>query len=66
MAPTAAAWRSLAALPADTDTLVFGPDGQTVQALSGTQTVLGVWRLGSGSWVRSQTLPVEISFGSSG
>jgi hypothetical protein len=59
-------WQRLETLPSGTDTLVFANDGSSAQALSGDQTVLGVWQLTEQvRWIQTQSLPVQISFGSS-
>jgi hypothetical protein len=61
------AWRSLAAPPAHTSTLVFGSAGK-VDALVVDDTVFTDWALarGSGRWVSTQIINVPIEFGSSG
>jgi hypothetical protein len=52
--------------PADSQTAVFSTDVNSPEAVAGSRTVMTVWNLESGSWVKGQTLPVQISFGSSG
>jgi hypothetical protein len=64
--PGTAGWHELAAPPAGTTTVAFGP-GRTVEALAAGRTVLTVWRLenGSGTWAKNQVLHVAIQYGSS-
>jgi hypothetical protein len=59
-------WTALPAPPPATQTAVFATDSAGPQLLAGNRTVMTVWNLGSGSWVKGQDLPVQISFGSSG
>jgi hypothetical protein len=60
-------WRSLAVLPASTQSLVPGP-GASVQALAAHQTKLTVWTRGQGpaGWARGQVVNVPVPYGSSG
>ncbi len=60
-------WRSLATLPADTQSLVPGP-GSGIEALAAHQTKLTVWALGQApaGWAREQVVNVPIPYGSSG
>jgi hypothetical protein len=58
-------WSALPDPPAATQTAVMRSGPDTPQVLSGDRTVLTVWNLEGGSWVKGQALPVQISFGSS-
>ncbi len=61
-------WRAMPPPPTGTATVAFGPTtASTVEALAAHLSTLTVWSLdsGSGQWVKTQSLPVQIEFGSS-
>ena len=62
-----AGWRLLPQLPARTATLATGPGGQP-QALAVSGTTLTAWQLavGSNRWTLTQTIRVQVPYGSSG
>jgi len=64
---TAAAWRSLPALPGGTATLAPAPSGG-FDALAVHRTRLTIWQLGPGTaaWHATQAMNVPVQFGSSG
>ena len=63
--PTGGAWLRLPALPAGTSVVAAGPAG-TFQALIADQSTLLVDTSGPGGWHRTQSLEVDIQYGSSG
>ena len=62
---SAGAWFRLPALPAGTSVVAAGPAG-TFQALIADQSTLLVDTSGPGGWHRTQSLEVDIQYGSSG
>jgi hypothetical protein len=61
----AGSWRGLPALPKWAATLALGPAGR-VDALAAHGGTFTDWRLGASGWASSQTVHVNIPYGSSG
>jgi len=62
--PTDPSWRSLPAPPAGTASLSVSPTGR-IDALTVQSDIFTDDRLRAGRWVRSQTIPVTLAYGSS-
>ena len=59
-------WQALPAAPAGTVVLAPGTPAQALSVSGTGGTVLTVWRLSAGSWVKAQVINVPIGAGSSG